>query len=120
MKGKSILYVEDDVFLQSLVKGVLEERGLKVVLSTTVDDALIKIGNQKFHFFILDYNLGLNNTSESLIEVIQKLHQKVPILIMSGVLDVDIVATLMNRVNKILVKPVTPERLEDALDEFGI
>ena len=112
---ESILYVEDDTSLQKIVKDLLMDSGINVVLAGSIDESLVKINNQKFDLYLLDYNLGYKNTSEVIISEIKKQNKNARIIVMSGVLDAEIISKIKEEIEHVLVKPVSAMALEAAV-----
>lgn len=54
MKGRHILYVEDDKFLYSVMEKVLEEKGFKVTLAKDGDEAISILNSMTPDLILLD------------------------------------------------------------------
>ena len=53
-KKQSILLIEDDEEISSILAELMEAWGYQVIKAQTLPSALIKVNNQKFNIIILD------------------------------------------------------------------
>ena len=105
---KNILIIEDEEDLVSLLADRLKREGYSVSSSSSQEDALIKLTNEKFHCLIIDILLKAG-TGDRLIALIRNdpagLNATTPILVISGHLHTDLVKKIAPTVKAILVKP---------------
>jgi len=84
-QSQTILIVEDDAFLSSLLSAKLKKENFAVEISTDGVDALEKLKTLRPHLILLDLILPRKNGFEVLQEISQDPQlQKVPIIIISN------------------------------------
>lgn len=109
-----ILIVEDDANLSETLTSLLQAQGCVVVKTMRVQDAVLKLMNQRFDCVLLDLRL-LGGDGEEVIAHIRndRVNKDAHIFVMSGYLNKDIIERVRSRVNGILVKPFEPKVLID-------
>lgn len=112
----NVLIVEDDESVALAMADVLKRDGFKVWTCDSSVEAISELKNQQFHCIILDMRLKRGNGEQ----VISFLHLnqtfsnlKVPILVISGFLDSELVKNLKGRIAGALVKPFNPADLTE-------
>ena len=83
MDQLNILLVEDDEVFAQVISRALAQREYSVAHAVDIQAATDLIGDQHFHYAILDLNLG-GQTSLSLIPDLKKLSPEIQILILTG------------------------------------
>ena len=105
---QSVLIVEDDVELCNSVITILHKSGFSTQGSTDIRDATLRMQNQKYSCLIFDMHIGSDSGTE-LVEYARSNpkfpNYETPILVISGFLDKDLVATLAGKIQGALVKP---------------
>jgi DNA-binding response OmpR family regulator len=121
-----ILIIEDEAEIQTTIQQWLVQAGFKVVCSSSVHDAIGKLGKQHFDCVLLDLNLG-RGSGEEIISFIREQadtnERGIPILVMSGALKEEVVRKICRQVNDMLVKPFRAplllERINKLLPDKG-
>jgi DNA-binding response OmpR family regulator len=114
---KNILVVEDEEFVQELIKDFLEKSEFSVVCSAKISETIYKLNNQKFDLVLLDLKLS-GGSGTKIMEQLRNpsnaddKNAKTPIIIMSGYLDPAVVKQVALKVQGVLAKPLNmPELL---------
>lgn len=107
----SVLVVDDEAKICNIIRQFLIFSDLfkSVVVADSVSVALMKIRNEKFDLFIVDYNLP-DKKGTHFIDIVSKStgYTKVKFLLISGYLDNKTLADVMNiGIKQVLVKPFT-------------
>jgi DNA-binding response OmpR family regulator len=114
------LLAEDETDLAQDVASELTRNGFMVIAVDSVSDGALRIQNQKFSVIILDWNLG-RQTADLLIQKARSGagdNQYTPIVLISGVLDRDILESVKGNVQKAFVKPFALADLVQAAKEL--
>ncbi len=107
---KKILLVEDDKILSRSVDVMLTIDGYQTITVYNGEEALQKLLHQKFDLLITDIVMPRMDGIE-LISKIKKLNKYLPIMVISGKLNDNLVRLLKkNEINFILSKPLNPTR----------
>jgi CheY-like chemotaxis protein len=117
-KRPSILLIEDDDEISSILAELMESWGYQVVKAQTLPSALIKVNNQKFNIIILD--LILKKVSGiKLLEQIRRnsnsMNNATPIILHSGNLETDLFSRYKGEINDALVKPSPNDLIKEKL-----
>ncbi len=106
-----IFLLEDDHSLSSLICSGLQERGFFVSSSKDGYKAMTSILNSQFDLYILDINVpGFDGLD--VLKEIRKIHDNVPIIIISAQLDIDNISKAYNLgCNDYIKKPFEIEEL---------
>ena len=116
---KKILLVEDEVITASSLKMGLESLGFDVCpLATRGDRALALAISEKPDAVLMDVNLpGSMNGIETAAKILAEIDTQ--ILFLTGYHDDDVIAKI-NALNPMgyFVKPVSPERIKEKLNEY--
>lgn len=114
LERKSVLIVEDDAELAYSFASHLNMEGYLAIAVGTVNDAIKKLENQKFHLIVVDMHLG-NQTGERVIHVVRKdicgLNIRSPILVCSGQLESKIFENIKHHIDDAMVKPFPTQEL---------
>lgn len=86
MSDHTILIVEDDPRIRSLLRNVLEDEGFIVLEAGTAQDALAKLTESQVNLVTLDIHLGVDNGVELAREI--RRTSNVPIIMVTGKDDV--------------------------------
>jgi DNA-binding response OmpR family regulator len=71
MEGKKILLVDDEENILTIFRLVLESKGYRVDTASTAEEALTKVGLNKYNLCLLDLNLpDMHGT-----ELVRRIHQ---------------------------------------------
>lgn len=118
---KSILVAEDEDELRKMITEALESRSLNVIEADTATMAIRKLKNQKFDCVITDIKLG-HETGEDIIHYTldpkSKDNHNVPILVISGFLDKDLVSRVAKNIRGAFVKPFEPKALKETVHKI--
>ena len=83
--GKTILLVEDDIFLSSLLKTRLEKEGLVVNLTKTSDEALANLKQASPDLILMDIILPGKSGFEAMEQIAaEPSASKIPVMIISN------------------------------------
>ncbi len=116
---ETILLVEDEASVRSLVSGVLEQGGYKVLLARNGEDALVVSEQHKgpIHLLLTDVVMPEMGGPE-LAEHLRPFHRKMKVLYMSGYTDDSIVHHgVLSSSATFLQKPFTPDILAQKVRE---
>ncbi len=115
---KKILVAEDDRNLSRSMDTWLTLEGFQVVTVYNGEEALNKLLLQKYDLLITDIAMPRLNGQE-LIEQIRKVNPKLPIMVVSGKLNEDLVEALHQLgVNYIIPKPIKPSEFRNFISEL--
>ena len=104
---KKILIVEDDMYIQSLIKNILEKERYKIISAYSGTEALLLLEHNDIDLILLDLMLP-RITGE---EVIQKI-KNIPIIVISAkISSEDKVSILSSGANDYITKPFNIDEL---------
>ena len=110
-----VLYIEDSLAIAARVKIVLNHMGLNVDHYTTAEDALLAINNKRYDLILTDVILAGQMSGFGLVRAVRdmdKYHQNIPILAMTGFDDVSRRIELLRAgVTDYVIKPYIDEEL---------
>lgn len=108
LSGKSVLLVDDEEMVRSLLREFLEDYGCKITEAKNGDEAVRLSLTQKFDFVLLDFMMpGMNG--DKVLELIRKKYtpKELPVLVASGQSDMDNIKRLTALgINGYVVKPI--------------
>lgn len=112
LNNKAVLLIDDEDEIKALMSNYLiksQIEGEKIVTASDGKEALSKIQNQDFGLIIVDILMPKMNGLQLIRELkMRKKYQNIPILIISGSVDVENVKLAISMgVNNIIVKPFT-------------
>ena len=115
-----VLLVEDDVSVADVLTEGLEKAGFRVVRAEHVGEANAKLSQQEFACIITDLVLGRGSGTQVIASVRSSrgINAKVPILLMSAYLNLDLVRQLKPMINSVLVKPFDLHTLVSRVGEL--
>lgn len=116
---KSILLVEDDEDLGETLAAYLEMHYFFVVRAKAAKEAILKLRNQEFFCALIDIKLK-EGSGEEVIKFIREnntpgFQKNLPIFIVSGFLNADIIQRNQKIINGAFVKPFSMDSLLDRL-----
>jgi DNA-binding response OmpR family regulator len=119
-KTEWVLLVEDDNAISESVTARLRDAGYKVIVASSVNEASVKLGQQKFSCIVTDLVLGKGSGEDLIFKLDDKrsLNFKVPILIVSAYVEADLIKRVGKKVNGVLVKPFRIEMLVDKVNQL--
>jgi DNA-binding response OmpR family regulator len=102
-----VLVIDDDPDVCALLSEGLAKAGFKVVQAAQASEAKAKLAQQEFDLIVTDLYLGKGDGSQLVVDLRQggTVNAKVPVLVMSAHLEIDMVKKLKPHVNGVLVKP---------------
>ncbi len=110
-RSRSLLVVDDEPFARELVRRTLEPAGWTVSDAASCEEARRRLGDGEPDVVLLDVLLGEENGLDFL-EVYRAAGGSVPVVVMTGLEDVDtVVRAMRGGAYDFLVKPVPRERL---------
>lgn len=112
LNNKAVLLIDDEDEIKALMSNYLiksQIEGERIVTASDGKEALSKIQNQDFGLIIVDILIPKMNGLQLIRELkMRKKYQDIPILIISGSVDVENVKMAISMgVNNIIVKPFT-------------
>jgi DNA-binding response OmpR family regulator len=104
---KWVLVIDDDPDVCHLLAEGLTQAGFKVVQASQAGEAKAKLAQQQFDCVVTDLYLGRGDGSQLIADLRQGRNHnaKIPVVVMSAHLEVDLVKRLKPMVNTVLVKP---------------
>lgn len=116
LKTLQALYVEDDAVIRKSVGDSLRYYFDKVTTASSYDEALKTYRDESIDILFVDIEMP-GKSGVQLVETIRSKDRKIPIVMVTAYSDKDYLMKLVNlNIQHYLVKPVTLERLEKALD----
>lgn len=113
-KGKTFLYIEDEMHIANLVLDELRELGAKCIHTTEFKDAEKKVNFQKYDLILTDLRI-INGTSEEIIKSIKKnpkhVNFKTPIIVCSGFIDDNMERDYQGIIHSYVSKPFKMKEL---------
>lgn len=105
-KKYSILVIEDDPDIRRLLSRALVLEGYETVLTGSADQALSQLANRLPDLILLDYRLpGMSAETFRRVHETHPIYSKVPIVLMSGERDLDILAIRFG-IKNLVRKPI--------------
>lgn len=117
-KKPSILLIEDDEEIASILAELMESWGYQVVQAQTLPLASIKVSNQKFNLIILDLLLKKVSGTKLLDQIRRNnnsMNHSTPIILHSGNIETDIFTRYKGEINDALVKPSPSDLIREKL-----
>lgn len=108
-KKGTVLILDQDLELASILSGYLTAQGLRVQFTTRVREALRKLSYAKFAHVFIDPDLNPDHHAEVLMELSSGsgLNALTPITLMTANLETKIQMPHVKRLQSILIKPFT-------------
>lgn len=109
----NILLAEDDTVLSETLTETLSDAGFQIISVKRPFEAIQKLQNQVFQCVILDLHLEKGNGTK-IIEFIRQTknqNRDVPIIVMSGAMDREIILQIRKHVTHVFVKPFGKDEL---------
>ncbi len=112
--SKSILILEEDADLVQAMVSFLEQQSYRVVVATSVREAILKIRNQRFFCLITDIRAA--SSGENRLDILCRSKEvdqdlNVPILVISASLNPDVLSRIAPHVHGALLKPFSMDAL---------
>ncbi|MEI7434148.1 MAG: response regulator [Methanomicrobiales archaeon] len=116
MEGKKILLVDDEENILTIFRLVLESKGYKVDTASTAEEALKKVGLNKYNLCLLDLNLpDLHGT-----ELVRQIHQIDPgmkkLMVTGESSSIDAETARNNGADGFILKPLNKAALISAVE----
>jgi DNA-binding response OmpR family regulator len=116
MEETKILIVDDEENILTIFRLVLEGRGYRVDTASTAEEALVKVGLNKFHLCLLDLNLPDMHGTE-LVRQIHLIDPGMKKLIVTGESSgIDVQTARNNGADGFIMKPVSKVALISAVE----
>jgi two-component system cell cycle sensor histidine kinase/response regulator CckA len=115
-KGQTILLVDDEPFIRTLGKAILERDGYRVVMAEDGQQAIDRFRQDaaQLDLVLLDLTMPGLSGSETL-QVIRQLDPQIPVLILSGHSSESLTTELLAQVQGFVHKPYRPSDLLAAI-----
>lgn len=116
MEGKKILLVDDEENILTIFRLVLESKGYKVDTASTAEEALKKVGLNKYNLCLLDLNLpDMHGT-----ELVRQIHQIDPgmkkLMVTGESSSIDAETARNNGADGFILKPLNKAALISAVE----
>ncbi len=117
MPPKRLLVVDDDKAIVALISGILRQHGFDVSTATSVPEALRVINSGPIDVLLSDLNIGQPGDGFTVVSALRRTYPEAVAIILTGFPDIDIaMRAIRDQVDQILVKPIHPERLVQAIE----
>ena len=103
--ASKILIVDDDDDFRGLLSDVFSQAGYQVTAVDNPHTAIEKFGKEPFDAVVTDHNMP-EMTGEDLIKEIRSNEPNIPIILVSGYLNQDLIQNLKNVNTEIFHKPL--------------
>ena len=114
---KTVLVIDDDLFVLSMVTDVLKSAGYRVVTLQSPDEAF-NMDLSGVHAILCDYNMPLMNGADVLTAMRELQQCKVPFVFLTGHSDMDdLVPVAIRYQAELLLKPIDPGELTRLLQK---
>src|ERR1700743_1982301 len=112
MAPATILIVDDDISIRSIVSAMVEAAGYAPFLAGSAEEAIECLNDGLKPRLILSDIVMTGMTGLALLDHVRERHSEIPIVMVSGVSDVSVaIATLRNGAYDYLLKPYEREQL---------
>jgi putative nucleotidyltransferase with HDIG domain len=112
MAPPTILVVDDDASIRTIVSAMLEPAGYEPVLSCSAEDAITRLNDGLKPRLILSDIVMTGMTGLGLLDHVRERHAEIPIVMVSGISDVSVaIGTLRNGAYDYLLKPFERDQL---------
>ena len=122
MKGtKCVLVVDDEKFVQNVMKNMIEKCGLSAFCVSDGSEAIneIKANASKYKFVLMDFTMP-NIDGITATQQIRKFNKTIKIIGLSGDNDEETTQKAMQAgMNKVLVKPLKKPQLDEIIKTFN-
>ncbi len=103
--AKKILIVDDDDDFRGLLSDVFTQAGYEVTAVNNPNTAITTFSGEKFDAVVTDHNMP-EMTGEDLIKNIRDIEPNIPVILVSGYLNQDLIQNLKNVNTEIFHKPL--------------
>ena len=108
---KTILIIDDDQYFSESIGELLKYYGFNVKFAENGEEGIEIVKKEKIDLILLDFVLP-DTHPRNILEFLKENHPKIPVIIMSGIVDSNVVELqIYKNVKKILSKPITGEDL---------
>ncbi len=120
LTGRHVLLVEDNMINQQVGRGLLEERGIEVVVAEDGPSALESVANRSFDMILMDIQMpGMNGYEVTKIMRRTASLENLPIIAMTAHAMEDAKhEALAAGMNDFITKPIDPQRLYSLLAKY--
>ena len=115
----TILVAEDDLSLRNVYEKSLSVEGYRLILAESEEHALVELDKAPVDLLITDINMK-TMTAFDMLPIIQKVHPKLPVIVVSGSYDWLTGESLKNHfgsVKRFFKKPVSMDVLKQNIRE---
>ena len=119
MEKKTILMIEDDLEVCTVLKDYLSSKGYAVILAHDGLTGIQECRLQVFDAIITDIRMPKMEGNHA-VEAIKDstLNKQTPVIVLSGTLNVDLLQIMKRHISRAFTKPVDFDKLEGALQEL--
>ena len=116
-QNKKILIIDDDKYILCIFSRILQKQGYDVDTAETGQEALEKIGNQKYDLALIDVKLP-DTEGPNLLARIHKIYPEMMKIVITGFPSLEDATKVMDQgATAYLVKPVKSEELVKIINE---
>lgn len=115
-KSKTILIIDDDAAFLEELHALLSEKNYNVVTCSNSEQALLMVRDYAPTMILLDLAMP-SLTGEDLLHLIRMRHPHIPVMICTGVPNIDPWPLLENGATSVFQKPFHIENLFRAIDK---
>lgn len=120
LKGKTFLYIEDELEIANLVLDELRELGAKCIFATEFKDSSKKINFQKYDLILTDLRIINGSTLDLISSVknnVKHVNYKTPIVVCSAFVDDEIYKNYSGLIHSYVNKPFKMKALIQAISK---
>src|SRR5581483_5325979 len=112
MAPPTILVVDDDASIRTIISAMLEPAGYEPVLACSAEEAIARLNDGLKPRLILSDIVMTGMTGLALLDHVRERHSQIPIVMISGVSDLAVaIGTLRNGAYDYLLKPFERDQL---------
>jgi ActR/RegA family two-component response regulator len=82
--GQRLLFVDDEPGIRQTLPVILEQRGFKVHVASTAEEAIAIMQSDKFDVLLSDLNIGAEGDGFAVVSEMRRLHPKCVNLLLTG------------------------------------
>jgi DNA-binding response OmpR family regulator len=118
MRGRKLLFVDDEPAIRLTLPVILKQEGFDVTSASTVPEALDFINKEKFDVLLSDLNIGQPGDGFTVVSAMRRTQPEAVTLILTGYPDFDTaLQALRNQVDDYLTKPADIRYLIQAITQ---
>lgn len=116
-RKKKVLIVDDETFIRELIRDFLELKNISSDMAKNSKSALKLLNENKYDLLLLDKNLE-DSQGESLIQEMNKMNTKIPIVLLTGDLSLSDDYIKKIGVKDVIFKPFQIEEFFEKIEKY--